>query len=268
MMHSILLIVRIGLYAGGKWLELERAHVARPLVAPLSTAWRDRLPASPAAATGLRGLAGVRAVDCFCGFGGWTCALYRAGAVHVVGVDNNAGRLRLHAANFVESACVNADFDSPMQVTKKLERFSPFDVACISSPCQGFSCRDKSSSSRKLFWKAPQALLALRVPPAVMFGENVPAAVEPAEQPEVIMAWRLLRDAGYAVQWAVTRADEHGVPTRRRRLFYVAYRLAAGAVCNFDRRAAALRGGPRALLSDIWGSGFHYFHPHSSKPAQ
>ena len=262
-MYSILLIVRIGLFAGGCWRELVRADAGRALVAPLSSAWRLRLPPALSDGAGLRGVEGLDVVDCFCGLGGWTCALYRAGAARVVGVDNHAARLRLHAANFPGSECVNADFDFPPAVTRRLERCGPFDAACISSPCQGFSCRDSSNPNRRLFWKAPQALLALRAPPAIMFGENVPAAVEPTEQPEVQEAWRLLRNAGYAVQWAVTRADEHGAPTRRRRLFYVAYRLSAGAVCNFEERAEAVAGGHRALLADSWGNGFHYFHPHS-----
>ena len=106
-------------------------------------------------------------------------------------------------------------------------------------------------------------LLALPSPPLLFFGENVAAAGRPALQPEVKTAFEMYENAGYEVVWALVRADLHGVPQKRERVYYVAYKRELGIQCDLLERFDALKGGASALLSHVWGAGHYYFHSHS-----
>ena len=261
-MAGILLVLRVGEFAGGTWCEFRTADAGRPCVDTMPVEWKQRLPPSLAAEPGRTGLAGLRAVDCFCGLGGWSFALQHSGITDLSGVDNHAGRLRLHAANFPECDCIRLDFHNVAEARRILNAKKGFALATVSSPCQGFSTKNPSDPNRDLFWKALSVLIGLRTPPDYILGENVPNAVTPI-QPEVQKAWDLLDKEGYDVEWTITRACEHGVPTARQRLWYVATRRGRGSVCNLGARAAALAGGAVATPAQIWGPGLYYFHPHS-----
>ena len=149
--EGILLVLRVGEFAGGTWCEFVAADTGRPCVGALSSEWKKRLPPPLAAEPGRTDLAGLRALDCFCGLGGWSFALERAGITDLSGADNHMGRLRLHAANFPECDCIHIDFHDVAGARRILNAKKGFALATVSSPCQDFSTKDASDPNRDLF---------------------------------------------------------------------------------------------------------------------
>ncbi len=173
----------------------------------------------------------INVIDLFCGCGGMSWGLYKAGFQILAGIDYDDEVLRTFQVNHNESLALKADLTQldPQELMKKLN-LKPGEVDCLigGPPCQGFS---KNVPAAYRFLKDPRNQLfhdflrfveALR--PNVVIMENVAeiyAAYKGTIREEII---ETLNQLGYAVDVHVLYAPDFGVPQRRRRCFFFASR--------------------------------------------
>jgi len=173
----------------------------------------------------------INVIDLFCGCGGMSWGLYKAGFQILAGIDYDDEVLRTFQVNHNESLALKADLTQldPQELMKKLN-LKPGEVDCLigGPPCQGFS---KNIPAAYRFLKDPRNQLfhdflrfveALR--PNVVIMENVAeiyAAYKGTIREEII---ETLNQLGYAVDVHVLYAPDFGVPQRRRRCFFFASR--------------------------------------------
>lgn len=159
-------------------------------------------------------------VDLFCGAGGWTTGLKRAGLKHVVGIDIDAKAVASYNANHGDGAAVVMDIAT---MSENEARPYAADVVFASPPCQSFSM-----SGPRTVGSGADALSSHAVRVAKMMGarlvviENVIGMLSKRDSEGRLVMDNLvdnLERAGYAhIRRAVLKAEEHGVPQLRRRV--------------------------------------------------
>lgn len=167
----------------------------------------------------------IVAVDLFCGAGGLTSGLVKAGVEVAVGVDldpacayayekNNKSKFLLKSVSEISSAELSGFFDN--------QRYS---VLAGCAPCQPFSKyrlgKSDETDGRWNLLKEFQRLV-LEVQPDIVTMENVPRL---AEQQIFSAFTASLEDAGYSVSTKVVKCAEYGVPQQRERLVMLASKL-------------------------------------------
>lgn len=203
--------------------------------------------ASPKAAPAAPAAKRVTFVDLFCGAGGWTAGLRRAGLHHLTGVELDAWAAKSYAAN--HGAVTHARVQDALAAPGFPKRA---DVVVASPPCQSFSMagsRAVGSDSDELYRAALAVATKVRARAFVM--ENVVGLLSKKTADGQLVWDRVRRDlhaAGFPhVQHAVLDASRYEVPQTRRRVVVVAsrrpWRAAAPAfpppeVPGFDARAA------------------------------
>jgi DNA (cytosine-5)-methyltransferase 1 len=172
-----------------------------------------------------RSFSKVVAVDLFCGAGGLTSGLMKAGVEVAVGVDldpacayayekNNKSKFLLKSVSEISSAELSGFFDN--------QRYSLL-AGC--APCQPFSKyrlgKSDETDGRWNLLKEFQRLV-LEVQPDIVTMENVPRL---AEQQIFSAFTASLENAGYSVSAKVVKCSEYGVPQQRERLVMLASKL-------------------------------------------
>jgi DNA (cytosine-5)-methyltransferase 1 len=164
------------------------------------------------------------AIDAFCGAGGLSLGLKRAGFLVGAAFDNNEYAVATYRQNLGEHV-LHADIRD--MTVKKLVDVAGVDPSCFAliaggAPCQGFSVQrrngtdDPRNSLPLAFLK-----LVLRCKPSFFLFENVPGIRN--RHGETILR-TLVKDAeasGYICHNRVLDAVNYGVPQRRKRLFIV-----------------------------------------------
>lgn len=159
----------------------------------------------------------MRAVDLFCGFGGFTAGAKAAGLEVVAAVDVCDFALQVHTLNAPEVHHVQADLG-----TYPLQELPEFDLLLASPPCQGFSRSSRPSPTRRhaflrsLSWVPVEAVYLHR--PVVFIIENV-VDMKDWEEWETWNA--TLTQLGYHLTSLEVMASRCGVAQRRLRLFTV-----------------------------------------------
>lgn len=167
------------------------------------------------------------AIDLFCGCGGLTVGLKRAGFRVVAAVDAHPLSVKTYRANHRDVHVREVDITKlePLDLLKDvhLERGDP-DLLAGCPPCQGFSVlRTLNGAVRvqdprnDLLLEFQRFVEALR-PRAVMM-ENVPGL---AGDERFIAFCKRMKTLGYVGDHGILDAAEYGVPQRRRRLIYLA----------------------------------------------
>lgn len=165
----------------------------------------------------------ITAVDLFCGVGGLTHGLVRAGVKVQLGVDlDPACRFPLEANN--PTKFLEADV-SKLMPSDVLSAFNDAQITLLAgcAPCQPFSSYSQSSRREgphndwKLLSSFSELVLAVR--PTLVTMENVPPL---QKQPIFKDFFKALVDAGYFVDFAVVDGRNIGLPQRRQRLVLVA----------------------------------------------
>lgn len=167
------------------------------------------------------------AIDLFCGCGGLTQGLRRAGFQVVGAVDNDGRAAAIFKLNHPDTnVWINDIRDlSPRRIARSLFlRKGDLDLLAGCPPCQGFSTmrtlngkhhvRDKQNELVGEFLRFVEALR----PKAVML-ENVPGL---ATNGQFKRFRTRLAEIGYEADHCVLNAADFGVPQRRRRLIYLA----------------------------------------------
>lgn len=200
-------------------------------------------------------MASVRtAVDLFCGCGGLSLGLRRAGFRVIAAIDSDAISASTYARNHKQALVLQRDIrdvdaDSMMD-TLQLEP-GDLDLLAGCPPCQGFSTLRTLNGGRGVddpnndlvleFGRFVEALL----PKAIMM-ENVPG---------LLTDYRLthlqerLDGLGYAHAVRIRDAAQFGVPQRRRRLILLAGRGATPRFAPRRSRRRTVGGAIRRLAS-------------------
>ena len=171
----------------------------------------------------------VTAIDLFCGAGGLTQGLIKAGINVVVGVDFDDGCKYAYETNngatFIHKKI--------QEVTaKELESYYPEEgirvlVGC--APCQPFSTHSnkynkeetKKNKDERRYLLDDYIRLVKEIKPDIVSMENVPNLVE---QPIFKSFVNKLKRAGYKVSFSVVYCPDYGIPQQRNRLVLLASR--------------------------------------------
>jgi DNA (cytosine-5)-methyltransferase 1 len=163
-------------------------------------------------------------VDLFCGAGGLTNGLERAGVDVRLGVDvdpacmypysaNNAARFLLKSVEELEPRDIESAF-----------RKNGIRLLAGCAPCQTFSTyNQKATPEDKRWWLLRQfSRLVQETSPELVTMENVPRLRDQGVFKEFLTT---LHEAGYIVSHGVVNCAEYGIPQHRHRLVLLASRL-------------------------------------------
>jgi DNA (cytosine-5)-methyltransferase 1 len=190
----------------------------------------------------------IRAVDLFCGVGGLTHGLARAGIEVVAGIDIDPACKYPYEANnkakFVENDV------SKLSSLEVADMIGGADISMMAgcAPCQPFSTYSRSSRSKKRGdeWQLVEVFgnLVNQVQPDLVTMENVPQLLD---HPVFLQFLESLN--GYSVDWSVVQAVRVGIPQTRKRLVLIASKLGAdGLVLHQDEQTVKT---VRAAIGDL-----------------
>ncbi len=186
--------------------------------------------------------ANIVAVDLFCGVGGLTHGLTKAGVTVRLGVDlDPACRYPMETNN--DSKFLEADVGDllPSDVQSA---FGDAQITLLAgcAPCQPFSSyaqsakRDRPHDDWELLRSFSKLVLAVR--PTLVTMENVPPLIKQQIFKDFVAD---LRNAGYEIDFRVVDGRAIGLPQRRRRLVLVASLLGPIAIPDVERPQATVR---------------------------
>lgn len=171
----------------------------------------------------------IGAVDLFCGIGGLTYGLRASGIDVVAGIDLDESCRYAYEANNEGSSFIARNV-SQVDGGEIRRLLSGYDVKVLvgCAPCQPFSNhrKDKRHRNRHKDWGllAQFGRLAREVEPDYISMENVPELMKESVFTDFVAT---LDELGYAVEYGVVKAEDYGVPQRRRRLLLLAAREGA-----------------------------------------
>lgn len=210
------------------------------------------------------------AFDMYCGCGGLTVGLKRAGFRVLGAVDIDPLSIKTYKANHpeVHTWRRNIRYLTPRRVMSALSlKVGQLDLLAGCPPCQGFSTMRTLNGSRtvtdprnELLFEFLRFIKALR--PRTIMMENVPGLADDGRFAKFLAK---LTKLGYVGEPRVLNAGRYSVPQRRRRLIYLA---GLGVKIPFARPARksvtvrdAIRNLPKAGRS---GDSVHDMREHRS----
>lgn len=171
------------------------------------------------------------AIDLFCGCGGISVGIQKAGFKVLAGIDIEKKYIASFQHNFPDAKALTTDITTvPAEEFMKLINVQPGDLGLLvgGPPCQGFS---KNVPRRNRYLEDPKNLLVKsfldyceQLKPEMVLMENVAEmknGFEKAYSEEIVYR---LEAAGYTVTATVLNSADYGVPQRRRRAFFMANR--------------------------------------------
>lgn len=171
----------------------------------------------------------LSSIDLFCGCGGLSLGLRRAGFKVLAAIDNDRLSTSTYKANHKRTRLLTEDIRSvdPTALMKKLGLVAgELDLLAGCPPCQGFStirtlngCLDIQEPMNDLVYEFVR-FVRVFLPKSVML-ENVPALMTDTRLDGVE---RELKDLGYSSAAGVFNAESYGVPQRRHRMILVGSR--------------------------------------------
>lgn len=170
----------------------------------------------------------IKVVDLFCGIGGLTHGLVKAGLEVVAGIDsdgacrfayehNNGARFINKDILEVDASEVNQLFGSKRQAVRVL-------AGC--APCQPFSNLNlKRVTKKQLQPLSKFAHLIEETQPDIVSMENVSGLADEEKYPIFSEFIGTLQRNGYSYSYEIVDVSEYGVPQKRRRLVLLASKL-------------------------------------------
>ncbi|ATC65475.1 DNA (cytosine-5-)-methyltransferase [Nibricoccus aquaticus] len=168
---------------------------------------------------------GIQAVDLFCGAGGLTCGLKKAGVKVRLGVDvdpacqypyeyNNSAPCLLKDVREIKTAELASHFVADESIR--------LIAGC--APCQTFSTyNQKADKTDSRWWLLREFLRVVReLNPELVTMENVPGLAEHTVFGEFL---GFLHESGYHTAEKIVRCEDYGIPQQRSRLVVMASRL-------------------------------------------
>lgn len=173
-----------------------------------------------------------KAVDIFCGCGGISSGLTKAGYDVIAGIDIEKKYLASFRHNFRDAKALSADITTiPPDKFMSMIGILPMqlDILVGGPPCQGFS---KNVPRKNRYLEDPKNLLVKSfldyceaLQPKMVLMENVAEmknGFDEAYSQEIISR---LEEEGYTITTVVLNSADYGVPQRRRRAFFMANRF-------------------------------------------
>lgn len=167
-----------------------------------------------------------KAIDLFCGAGGLSLGLERAGFNIVLAADFDRIALETYSRNLSHEV-LQLDLSSanPKAVMQRLGISGEIDLIAGGPPCQGFSLQRRGLSSdsrndlvhRYLDWVAA-------VRPKFFLMENVAGLLGSRGLPHLRRVLDRAAEMGYACQHKLVNAADYGVPQLRKRLLVIGQR--------------------------------------------
>lgn len=182
----------------------------------------------------------IRAVDFFCGGGGMSLGMSKAGVNVLAGIDVDDACEATYLANNKQSRFLLKDVGdySPEELSKDLNLQVGDDkllfIGC--SPCQYWSLlkSDKSKSRKTAFLLEHFQSFVDYFRPGYVVIENVPGILKKKESP--LNAFRAaLSGWGYEISENVVNANDYGVPQHRKRFVMIASRVRKIPIPGPDR---------------------------------
>lgn len=173
-----------------------------------------------------------KAIDLFCGCGGISVGLQKAGFEVIAGIDIEKKYIASFMHNFPNAKALTTDI-----TTVPPEEFmatvgivaGELDLLVGGPPCQGFS---KNVPRKNRYLEDPKNLLVKSfldycevIQPKMILMENVAEmknGFEEAYSQEIISR---LQEEGYTITTVVLNSADYGVPQRRKRAFFMANRF-------------------------------------------
>lgn len=165
----------------------------------------------------------MAAIDLFCGIGGMTHGLIKAGIPVYAGVDTDEQCRYAYVKNN-RTLFINRDIkDISGSTLKKLYPEGAIKVLVGCAPCQPFSCFTQKNENRKkdVRWKLLYSFMRLikEVMPEIVSMENVPQIVKHKVFKDFV---KDLESLGYNVSWEIVHCPDYGIPQARKRLVLLA----------------------------------------------
>jgi DNA (cytosine-5)-methyltransferase 1 len=183
----------------------------------------------------------VNVIDFFCGCGGVSEGLRQAGCNISLGIDIDPNTSKTYRANFPEAAFIERDITqvsvsevAKIVVHKGGKKVPLLFTAC--APCQPFSNQNKFKSdddARKSLLDEVHRFINELLPEYIMI-ENVPGMqnVDESKDGPYKKFVFLLCELGYKYISFIAKAENYGVPQRRKRLVLIASRLGPMTIPN------------------------------------
>jgi len=176
----------------------------------------------------------LKVCELFAGVGGFRLGLEQAEGYEVVWSNQWEPATKTQHASMVYEARFGATNHSNQNIEEiPTEQIPDHDVLVGGFPCQDYSVATTLNNSKGLlgkkgvlWWSIHRILKEKKSKPKYLILENVDRLLKsPVSQRGRDFAVMLkgLSDLGYAVEWRVINAAEHGFPQRRRRVFLVGY---------------------------------------------
>ncbi len=172
----------------------------------------------------------VRAIDLFCGAGGFSLGFQKAGAKVLLGIEKEEFPAKSYSENFRNSHVLLEDIRR-VHSRKILEEVGEVDLVIGSPPCEPFTSANASRRRRpieRLYFDETGNLVLhfIRIVgdlrPKAFVMENVVPIMEGE------LKWALRKEferIGYEVYFNVLRAEDHGTPSRRNRVFISNFKI-------------------------------------------
>jgi DNA (cytosine-5)-methyltransferase 1 len=171
------------------------------------------------------------AIDLFCGCGGISAGLRDAGFRVIAGADIEPHYICTFRHNFPAAQAVTDDLTrlDPAEFMQRFDlKVGQLDILAGGPPCQGFS---KNVPRKHRFLDDPNNLLVLTfikyveaLQPKFVLMENVAEMKNGFEKSYTQEIVSKLEGDGYRVSYQVLNAADYGVPQRRRRAFFLAWK--------------------------------------------
>lgn len=205
----------------------------------------------------------LNTVDLFCGGGGLSLGLQKAGFNIVEAFDNWQPAIDFYKTNIKDHKITKLDLLDFAFVADYLNRIPNLDVIAGGPPCQDFSSagkRDENGGRASLTLSF--AHIVASVKPKIFIMENVARAIK---SKTFFEAMKIFKSAGYGITQSVLDASLCNVPQIRKRVFVIGFLngqddvLRPRYVAKFSKNAMTLRD----YFGDSLGIDFYYRHPRS-----
>ena len=168
----------------------------------------------------------INVLDLFCGAGGLSCGFEKAGFNILLGIDSDEHSLKTFKKNHPQSEIISGDISkvTPKEILVKINN-KPIDIIIGGPPCQGFSMagnRNPLDPRNNLILNYLQLVINLK--PKVFVIENVPGllSMKNEDGKKIIdIVKELSQKSGYFIKEYLLKAEEFGVPQKRRRIILV-----------------------------------------------
>ncbi|MFW9844081.1 MAG: DNA (cytosine-5-)-methyltransferase [Candidatus Thorarchaeota archaeon] len=191
-------------------------------------------------------------VDIFCGAGGLSEGLAQAGHNTVLATDSNSNMCETFQFNNPKTRVLQCDFHIDAEVDNLLESVESelngrtLQLLAGGPPCQGFSTAGKwnpTDARNSLLFKTLVFIRELE--PEYVLLENVPG-IRSMQNGRLLESYiRSLENEGYCTQVYLLKAEQFGVPQRRRRVFIIGNRNSESIDDPKVRLASIVRGKTR-----------------------